>query len=105
MGMRLNARVLHARGVKGAGVRVGVMDSGVPKMHPDIKHIGERTDWTDDGSQDDTIGHGTFVAGVIAGNNRECAGLAPEAEIHSVSDARGSQKQLSQPLALSGLFV
>ncbi len=92
MGMRLNARVLHARGFKGGGVRVGVMDSGVPKTHPDIKHIAERTDWTDDGSQDDTIGHGTFVAGVIAGNNRECAGLAPDAEIHSVSDTSAPPK-------------
>lgn len=88
MGMRLNARVLHARGFKGDGVRVGVMDSGLSKKHPDIKHIAERTDWTDSGTEDDTIGHGTFVAGVIAGKNRECAGVAPEAEIHAVSATR-----------------
>ena len=91
MGMRLNARVLHARGFKGEGVRVGVMDSGLSKKHPDIKHIAERTDWTDSGTEDDTIGHGTFVAGVISGNNRECAGVAPEAEIHAVSATRAAQ--------------
>jgi membrane-bound transcription factor site-1 protease len=109
MAGRLNARVLHARGFKGKGVRVGIMDSGLPKTHPDIKvsaqshrrcvclthtwnhlsgrahwqHIFERTDWTDDGKEDDTIGHGTFVAGVIGGKNRDCSGLAPEAELHA----------------------
>jgi hypothetical protein len=42
------------------------------------------------------------VAGVIAGNNRECAGLAPEAEIHSVSDAC-APPNIASPLAPSGL--
>ena len=83
MAMRLNARALYARGSKGKGVRVAIMDSGLPKSHPDIKHIAERTDWTDDGKEDDTIGHGTFVAGVIGGKNRDCSGLAPEAELHA----------------------
>lgn len=102
MGMRLNARVLHARGFKGKGVRVAVMDSGLPKTHPDITHIAERTDWTDDGKEDDTIGHGTFVAGVIGGKNRECAGLAPEAELHAVSQ-RAAAVPLHRYVSLADL--
>ncbi len=28
-------------------------------------------------------GHGTFVAGVVAGKNKDCQGFAEEAEIHT----------------------
>ena len=31
---------------------------------------------------DDSLGHGTFVAGVIA-SSRECLGFAPDAELHT----------------------
>lgn len=108
--MKLNARLLHGRGFKGGGVRVGVMDSGLPKSHPDFSHVAERTDWTDDGNPSDTVGHGTFVAGVISGKNRECAGLAPDAEIHAVSENTSETSELprltgSRPNCCSGWSV
>ena len=31
---------------------------------------------------DDFIGHGTFVAGVIAGTDASCPGMAPDVEMH-----------------------
>jgi hypothetical protein len=31
----------------------------------------------------DNLGHGTFVAGVIAGQDAECLGFAPDAEIYA----------------------
>ena len=37
---------------------------------------------TDERSLDDTLGHGTFVASVVAGTEPACVGLAPDAELH-----------------------
>ena len=31
----------------------------------------------------DNLGHGTFVAGVIAGEDAECLGFAPDTEIYA----------------------
>jgi subtilisin family serine protease len=56
----------------------------------------ERTDWTDEGTLDDLLGHGTFVAGVIA-SRRECQGLAPRASIYAFRVF--TQKQVRRPTA------
>lgn len=40
------------------------------------------TDWTEEGGPEDSLGHGTFVAGVVA-SSEECKGFAPDAEIYS----------------------
>ena len=29
------------------------MDSGLPQTHPDLSNIAERTDWTEDGTEDE----------------------------------------------------
>ena len=41
----------------------------------------ERTNWTNEKTLEDGLGHGTFVAGVIA-SSKECLGFAPDAELH-----------------------
>jgi membrane-bound transcription factor site-1 protease len=41
----------------------------------------ERIDYTNEKNPDDLIGHGTFVAGVIA-SDKECLGLAPDANLY-----------------------
>lgn len=43
----------------------------------------ERTNWTNEDTLNDNVGHGTFVAGVIAGQDEECLGFAPDAEIYA----------------------
>jgi subtilisin family serine protease len=71
----------------GAGVTVGVLDSGVDATHPDL--AGQVLPGADfvDGSTDgrrDFVGHGTTVAGLIAGRNNDSggvAGIAPDAKI------------------------
>ena len=83
-------------GVTGAGVRVAVFDTGLSKSHPHFKRIKvrkmciqtdlysfsqERTNWTNEKTLEDGLGHGTFVAGVIA-SSKECLGFAPDAELH-----------------------
>lgn len=67
--------------VVGTGVKVAVFDTGLAKTHPHFKKIKERTNWTTEKTLDDGLGHGTFVAGVIA-SSQECLGFAPDAELH-----------------------
>lgn len=59
-----------------------MFDTGLYEGHSHFNNIVERTDWTDEERLDDTIGHGTFVAGVIA-SSRECLGFAPDADIYA----------------------
>jgi membrane-bound transcription factor site-1 protease len=72
---------LWQKGYTGAGVKVAVFDTGLKAAHPHFKHVVDITNWTDEDTSDDSIGHGTFVAGVIASDS-ECLGLAPEVELH-----------------------
>lgn len=77
----LQADVLWSMGISGEGVKVAVFDTGLAKTHPHFKKIKERTNWTNEKTLDDGLGHGTFVAGVIA-SHKECLGFAPDAELH-----------------------
>ncbi|TSS72698.1 Membrane-bound transcription factor site-1 protease [Bagarius yarrelli] len=77
----LQADVLWQMGHTGSGVRVAVFDTGLSEKHPHFKNVKERTNWTNEKTLDDGLGHGTFVAGVIA-SMRECQGFAPDSELH-----------------------
>jgi serine protease AprX len=74
-------------GATGAGVTVAVVDTGVSADHPDL---GKTVDGVGvnpvDKSKDDTYGHGTHVAGIIAGAspNQKYSGIAPHANVLSV---------------------
>ena len=76
----MQANILWGLGHRGKGVKVAVFDTGLPRSHPHFKNVKDRTDWTDEKSVGDTVGHGTFVAGVIA-SERECFGFAPESDL------------------------
>ncbi|MGS2613018.1 type VII secretion-associated serine protease mycosin [Micromonospora sp. LZ34] len=75
------------RNSTGRGVTVAVIDSGVDADHPDL--AGQVLPGLDlvapEGAGDpDPVGHGTTVAGLIAGrndDNRGVVGLAPDAKI------------------------
>ncbi len=71
----------------GAGVVVAVIDSGVDANHPDLAgRVLPGLDLVDPSStaDPDPVGHGTAVAGLIAGrrdDSRGVVGLAPDARI------------------------
>jgi major intracellular serine protease len=95
---QINAPEIWKRGEKGQGVVVAILDTGIDMTHPDLKTrvIGGRN-FTNEGSSDDITdrnGHGTHVAGTIAGieNDSGVVGVAPEARllICKVLNSRGS---------------
>ena len=74
----------------GKGVTVAVVDAGVDASHPDLKgQVLKGKDFTKEGgsAQEDTDGHGTSMAGLIAGRGHGpggsagVMGLAPKAKI------------------------
>lgn len=77
----LLADSLWNMGITGKGIKVAIFDTGLSKTHPHFRKIKERTNWTNEKTFDDGIGHGTFVAGVIA-SSEECLGFAPDSELH-----------------------
>ncbi|XP_021903134.1 subtilisin-like protease SBT6.1 [Carica papaya] len=77
------ADVLWAKGYTGAKVKMAIFDTGIRADHPHFRNIKERTNWTNEDTLNDNLGHGTFVAGVIAGEDAECLGFAPDTEIYA----------------------
>lgn len=77
----LQADVLWSMGHTGKGVRVAIFDTGLARSHPHFRRVKDRTNWTDEKSLEDGLGHGTFVAGVIA-SSAECLGFAPDADLY-----------------------
>lgn len=77
------------QGMRGAGVRVAVLDTGFDLTHPDLApniNFGLSTDFTGEGLQytlPDPFSHGTHTAGTIAAadNAFGTIGVAPEAEL------------------------
>lgn len=86
---------LHKRGIKGRGVNVAVIDTGVFAGHNDLRHciIAFKDTVSDRISAYDDNGHGTHVTGIIAGSGMVSGGLyrgvAPEAGIVAVKALNG----------------
>jgi len=38
--------------------------------------------FTHDRNAKDTLGHGTFISGVVGSRNKDCPGIAPDAEVY-----------------------
>ncbi|KAH6897584.1 peptidase [Coprinopsis sp. MPI-PUGE-AT-0042] len=105
---------LHAQGIKGKGIKVAIIDSGVDYQHPFLggaigpdkkviagyDFVGDNYDGSNDPVPDeDPIdncgGHGTHVAGIVGldgGNEYNVTGVAPEASLlaYRVFGCRGS---------------
>ena len=84
---------LWKNGITGRGVTVALIDTGVYADHPDLAgRVVHCEDFSHERGTEahcqDTFGHGTFMAGLIAGNGASSDGFfmgaAPEANIVSV---------------------
>ncbi len=76
---------LHNKGLTGKGVTVAVIDSGISPHQDFGDRIKAFRDFTSGRTvprkEIDRTGHGTHVAGIIAGSGESVKGIAPEAEL------------------------
>jgi serine protease AprX len=89
------ATALWANGVDGSGVTVAVLDTGIDRLPDFGNRIIGGVDLSGEGNAfQDSYGHGTFVAGLVAGNgvssNGAYKGEAPGANLVSVKVAGAS---------------
>jgi thermitase len=95
---------------RGAGVTVGVVDTGIDLGHPDLLgHIVAGYDFVEDDDQaQDGFGHGTHVAGTIAAaeNGIGVVGVAPDALVMPLrvldSSGSGNSSDVASAFAYAG---
>lgn len=106
---------VHRAGVTGRGVTVGIVDSGIAYDHPALggggfpnaKVVGGH-DFADDDNDpyDDAAGsaagHGTHVAGIVAGSDEHIQGVAPDARLRAYR-VFGSGGGASEEVVLAAL--
>jgi hypothetical protein len=79
----LGLRALHARGITGAGVGIGIIDQALLVQHVEYKkqlRLYEEIHWLE-GS--DAQMHGPAVASIAVGKG---VGVAPEADLHYIAE-------------------
>ncbi|MZQ96999.1 MAG: S8 family serine peptidase [Acidaminobacter sp.] len=93
---RIGADLVHQQSNTGAGIKVGIIDTGLDYTHPDLagKYVTGYDFVNNDANPMDDHGHGTHVAGTIAAvmNGQGLAGAAPGVSLYAlkVLDANGS---------------
>ena len=84
-------RLDEVDGIDGSGVTVALIDTGVGHVADLGDRVVARVDFTPGGNGDDAYGHGTHLAGVIAGDGStslgKWRGVAPGANLVSVKVA------------------
>ncbi|OOG61693.1 autotransporter domain-containing protein [Rhodanobacter sp. B04] len=85
-----NTYAAHAQGYTGAGVTIGIVDSGIMRSNPTVAgRVLQELIYVDPSANntavDDVVGHGTWVAGIAAGQPfaKFPGGIAPGASLVS----------------------
>lgn len=85
---RIGAGTVHANGNTGAGVKIGVIDSGINYTHADLDGVyaGGYDFVQNDNDPMDVYGHGTHVAGTACAedNGFGVVGVAPNCALYSL---------------------
>lgn len=83
----------------GEGETVAVIDSGIDKAHPAFAGRIAHSEAVQGADEDDKAGHGTHVAGIIAGaENGKPQGGAPKANLVSIGILRHHDRRLALEL-------
>lgn len=99
----------------GSGETVAVIDSGIDRTHPDLKdQLAAEPVAFEDCAVDDRVGHGTHIAGIIAGTGAASraaggpplSGIAPGAKLVVVGNVKvtGNKVQTRIPLEIGSLL-
>lgn len=90
---RVGAQLAWGSGLTGAGVKVGIIDSGIDPSHADLTVVGGYDFTTQSGLSSawaDNVascsGHGTHVAGTVAARQNDAGliGVAPGAQLYAL---------------------
>ncbi|QGG47185.1 S8 family serine peptidase [Heliorestis convoluta] len=111
--------LIHSQGITGRGETIALADSGLDRgdinnLHPDFQsQPGQKPkiltiqSWSN-GPTADTIGHGTHMAGIIAGTGAASAGqykgMAPDASLY-IQAIVDEDEQIKAPDDLSRLYL
>lgn len=100
----MGARRLHKKGYRGEGVGIAFIDTGIRAVDDLSGRVVGGIDLTVEADGYDRYGHGTFLAGIAAGNGKlsrgEHAGVAPAANVIPVKIAGANgAADVSQALA------
>ncbi|MCX5789493.1 MAG: S8 family serine peptidase [Elusimicrobia bacterium] len=103
---KLGVDQMWKAGMDGKGAVVGIIDSGMDETHPDLKdRVVEYKDFTDEGNKD-VVGHGTHVAGTVAGSGAasdgKYKGMAPGAKL-IIAKVFGTKGEASEDIILSAM--
>jgi len=82
----IHAKPVHDSGNTGAGVKIGIIDSGISNTHTDLNVAGEFDFVNDTPTSNDVYGHGTHVAGTACAtiNAGGAVGVAPSCELYDL---------------------
>ncbi|MED1642985.1 Ig-like domain-containing protein, partial [Brevibacillus agri] len=81
----IGANAARNKQYMGKNIKIGILDTGI-SSHPDLEVKGGVSYIEDEPGYSDHHGHGTAVAGVIAGKDNDfgIVGVAPEADIYAI---------------------